>query len=55
MSAVTPPLDPRGMQAARRYARWHIGDGHWADLIIQAYLNPDETFAQLDAEQVDAG
>lgn len=47
-------IDSRGIQAARRYARWYIGDGSWADLILEAYMNPDQTFARLDAEQDDA-
>ena len=40
-----------GLFAARRYARWHLGDGNWANQIIDAYLNPDETHRQLDEDQ----
>jgi hypothetical protein len=36
---------------ARRVARWHIGDPSWADLIVNAYLNPDAAMAQLQADQ----
>lgn len=39
-----------GLGAARRYARWHLGDSAWADSILWAYENPDETHARLDAE-----
>lgn len=39
------------MAAARRYARWHIGDPMWADHIIHAYNNPEATNALLDEEQ----
>ena len=44
-------LNEGGLEAARRYARWHIGDSHWADLILKAYFNPSETNAELDREQ----
>ena len=44
-------LNPAGMAAARRLAGWHIGDRYWADLIIRAYNNPEETNAALDKEQ----
>jgi len=44
-------LDPAGLAAARRYARWHIGDGYWADAILSAYNNPGATNRQLDEEQ----
>ena len=43
--------DARGLQAARRYARWHIGDSNWADSIIGAYLNPDAAMEALDHDQ----
>jgi hypothetical protein len=43
-------LDPAGIAAARRYAGWHIGDRRWADMILDAYQNPDATNAQLDEE-----
>lgn len=43
--------DLTGLAAARRYAQWHIGYGRWADLIIDAYLNPARTHETLDEEQ----
>jgi hypothetical protein len=44
-------LDQAGLAAARRYARWHIGDSSWADEILYAYSNPKATNAVLDEEQ----
>lgn len=46
-------LDQKGLQAARRYARWHIGDSAWASLILQAYFNPEQANDILDREQED--
>lgn len=43
--------NPAGMQAARRYAQWHLGYRSWADQILNAYNNPEETNAALDEEQ----
>ena len=40
-----------GIAAARRFARWHLGDPNWADQIIRAYTNPSEANAMLDEEQ----
>lgn len=44
-------LDAAGLAAARRYARWYIGDPSWADEILSAYSSPEATNAQLDEEQ----
>jgi len=44
-------LAPEGVAAARRYARWHLGDPHWADNILRAYQNPEVTNRNLDEEQ----
>jgi hypothetical protein len=38
----------RGMQAARRRALWELGQGAWADAIVDAYLRPDESDAELE-------
>lgn len=43
-------IDQEGLDAARRFALWHIGDRQWANDIIAAYLNPRATHAALDAE-----
>lgn len=39
-----------GMVAARRYAGWEIGDTGWAAGIVSAYLNPEQTMADLDKD-----
>ncbi len=44
-------MSAEGLAAARRYARWYIGDASWANHIIDAYNNPVETNAMLDEEQ----
>ena len=44
-------LDSDGLAAARRYARWHLGDSSWASEILWAYANPEATNARLDEEQ----
>ena len=38
------PRKPKeaGLEAARLYCQWHIGDRYWADLVLEAYLNPDD-------------
>lgn len=41
-----------GLSAARRFAGWHIGDRSWADLIIEAYLNPERVERELDDDDV---
>lgn len=45
--------DQDGRLVARRVARWHIGDPDWADLIINAYLNPKTHQEQLEQEMKD--
>ena len=44
-------MNAEGLGAARRYARYYIGDPLWADHIIHAYNNPAETNTLLDEEQ----
>ena len=39
--------DPVGLQVARCWAAYHIGDASWANEIIRAYLNPEEAGAEL--------
>lgn len=48
-------MDPVALAAARRYARWHLGDYVWADQILNAYNNPVETNSILDDEMGDEG
>lgn len=40
-----------GLKATRRFALWHLGDRTWADRILHAYLNPEQTMENLKAEQ----
>lgn len=42
----------KGMQAARRFAGWHLGDKGWADLIIEAYTEPGRANEIMDSEDV---
>lgn len=42
-----------GLQAARAYAQWHIGDPDWADSIVDAYLHPKQALEQLDADRAE--
>lgn len=44
-------MSAEGLAAARRYARWYIGDSTWADQIINAYNTPAETNATIDKEE----
>ena len=44
-------LDTQGLAAARRYARWNLGDSHWADEILRAYKEPAAVNAELDEAQ----
>jgi len=46
--------DEAGLYAARRYAGWEIGDPSWAVIIIDAYLNPEEANARMDAKNIPA-
>lgn len=45
--------DEKALNAARRFALWHIGEAAWADRIIEAFRHPDETNFALDAEMED--
>lgn len=42
--------ETRAMQVARNVAGYHIGDPSWADLIVNAYLNPEEASEKLRQE-----
>lgn len=43
-----------GLKAARRLSSWEIGTPDWADVLVQAYLNPAATNERLDEEMNDA-
>lgn len=49
---MTTEPNPEGLDAARRLAGWEIGHSYWADLIIEAYLNPESQNESLDAQGV---
>lgn len=36
------------MAVAREFARWEIGDSGWADMIIDAYFDPDHGIAVIN-------
>lgn len=40
------------MSAARRVAQWRLGDGAWADEIVEAYRDPDAAHEYMDREDV---
>lgn len=42
-----------GMEAARRWALWNVGDPEHADKIVRAYLDPETVMAELDADGAD--
>ena len=46
------PTEPKGagLEAARLYCQWHLGDRYWADLVLEAYLHPNDTMDDLYAE-----
>lgn len=44
------PEHAAGLAAARRLARWEIGDADWASRLIRAYLDPEGTNARLNEE-----
>lgn len=45
------PTESERLAAARRLARWELGDPSWAEIILDAYRNPAETNARIDAQQ----
>lgn len=44
-------MNEKGLRAARAVAQWHIGDPSWANLIVDAYLNPERAIEQLAREK----
>lgn len=43
--------DKNGLYAAQQVAGWRIGDRYWADIIIDAYLNPEKALEALRIER----
>jgi hypothetical protein len=41
----------RGLLAARAASRWYLGDSSWAEILINAYLNPDAALAAVRNEK----
>ena len=41
------------IEAAREFARWHLGYSSWADDIIYAYEHPTEALTKLAKDQGD--
>jgi hypothetical protein len=41
------------IEAAREFARWHLGYSAWADDIIYAYEHPTEALTKLARDQGD--
>lgn len=48
--ALTLPDHAERLGAARRLARWELGDADRADAIIAAYCNPEPAHEYLDRE-----
>lgn len=40
-----------GRNVAQQVALWHIGDASWADILIDAYLNPAKAAADLKRDK----
>lgn len=51
LQAVLTEPDSEGLQAARKVARWHLGDPDWANLLIGAYLQPGPALERLRADK----
>ena len=43
----------QSLAAARRKARWELGDSSWANVILSAYFNPEQANEDLNAEMGD--
>lgn len=46
-----PPDHGKRIGAARALMAWELGSPSWADRVMYAYENPDESNAALDAEK----
>lgn len=40
-----------GLDAAREFARWYLGDSGWADEILGAYLDPEDARTRVARER----
>lgn len=43
--------EPEGLRVARAVSQWEIGDPSWANVILEAYLNPELAMKQLHEEK----
>jgi len=44
-------VDPRGLEVARQYAEYYIGDSSWADMILGAYFDPENKASELETDR----
>jgi hypothetical protein len=52
---LTAEPEPAALAVARRVAGYYIGDSSWADLLIDAYLNPERALTDLHRRMDDRG
>lgn len=45
--------DQTALSAAREYARWHLGDPEWADILLSVYRDPAGAMRMLADDQGD--
>lgn len=45
------PSHENALKAARQVAGYYIGDPSWADLLVGAYLDPENALASLKEDQ----
>ena len=50
-AARTQEDHERGLQAARAWAQWKLGDRGWADELLNAYWNPSDSGSRLAKEK----
>ena len=43
-------ISEEGLHAAQMYCQWYLGDGLWANDILRAARNPEETLKRLQSE-----
>jgi hypothetical protein len=49
-SMPRPPDHAERMRQARARSQWELGDESWADVILAAYLDPEEDAQALEME-----
>lgn len=48
---IRPPDAAKRLEAATERALWELGDGSWAQIIVDAYLWPDADAKRLAEER----